>query len=71
MIPIEHVKLRCQPNTANCCRYLSVGSTGWTCERLTALRAVLDRRAESGKMRATAVNCDGYGPDGTYCGVRN
>lgn len=44
---------------AETCRYLAVGADGWSCEKLTPLKAYLDKRVEAGTIRAQADNCDG------------
>lgn len=44
---------------AACCRYLTMGAGGWSCERKTELAAVIDERVASGTFTAKSVNCDG------------
>jgi hypothetical protein len=49
----------CRPLTSTCCRYLLMAPSGWTCGKLTALRAEIDHRVATGLFRATGDNCDG------------
>lgn len=42
---------------ADCCRYLTMGSQGWSCAKRTSLRFVIDRRVA--EMTAKGDNCDG------------
>lgn len=44
---------------ANCCRYLTMSPKGWSCEKKSDLRLILDARAASGSMHARADNCEG------------
>ena len=43
---------------AACCRYLTIGPRGWSCEKLSPLAAVIDRRED---MNAKGDNCSGLG----------
>ncbi len=47
---------------ANCCRYLTMSSQGWSCEKKTSLRRLLDQRVEIGAINARADNCGGRRP---------
>jgi hypothetical protein len=42
-----------------CCRYLAMAKSGWSCEKRTALREVIDRRVEHSQMVAKGDNCEG------------
>jgi len=42
-----------------CCRYLTMGAAGWNCEKLTALRATIDRKVAAGEFTAQGDNCEG------------
>jgi len=42
-----------------CCRYLTIGGDGWSCEKWGDLRATLDARAAAGTMVARGDNCEG------------
>jgi hypothetical protein len=42
-----------------CCRYLTMASDGWSCEKHTSLRETIDRRVLSRQMVARGDNCDG------------
>jgi hypothetical protein len=42
-----------------CCRYLAMVGGGWSCEKRTALREVIDRRASHRQMEAQGDNCEG------------
>jgi hypothetical protein len=44
---------------AACCRYLTMGPRGWSCEKHGDLRYYIDDRANAGKMTAVSDNCDG------------
>ena len=44
------------------CRYLTLGTAGWDCERNTAMGLILDHKAESGEMIAQGKNCEGVRP---------
>lgn len=57
----HHLKTKCQPMTFNTCRYLVCGLKGFECVKLTRLKAVIDKRADAGHMRAVADNCPGIG----------
>ena len=56
----QHLTATCRPGTAECCRYLAVGASGWLCLKLDAsLRAHRDARVAAGTMRARGDNCPG------------
>jgi hypothetical protein len=42
-----------------CCRYLAMVGGGWSCEKRSPLRDVIDRRVAHGQMVAKGDNCDG------------
>lgn len=42
---------------ADCCRYLTMGGSGWGCAKRTAMRDAIDARAD--KMNAKGDNCGG------------
>lgn len=44
---------------SDCCRYLAVGPTGWSCEKLTPLAMHIDARED---MVARGDNCEGLAP---------
>src|SRR5262245_18136903 len=46
---------------ADCCRYLTMSPGGWSCQKLTGLKAELDRRVAAGTMVARGNNCPGLG----------
>jgi hypothetical protein len=43
----------------NCCRYLAVDGGGWSCLKHSTLKAYIDNRVATKKMRATGDNCPG------------
>lgn len=48
-----------------CCRYLTMGSDGWGCAKLSReLRKQIDERVTAGTMNAKGDNCSGKGTDG-------
>lgn len=44
---------------AACCRYLTIGANGWSCEKHSTLHFLLDARVESGTINARGDNCEG------------
>lgn len=58
-IPQKHLIEVCKPNSESCCRYLSSSGSELVCEKLTSMRAFLDKRVAEGKMNATGDNCEG------------
>ncbi len=44
---------------AECCRYLTMGANGWSCEKLSEMGITLDAKALAGSMTARADNCPG------------
>lgn len=42
-----------------CCRYLSMGPQGWSCQKHGSLRAHLDQRVATETMHARGDNCEG------------
>jgi hypothetical protein len=55
----EYVKEVCKPGTYDCCRYLTMGAKGWSCEKHSEFRPLLDQRVRAGTMRAVGDNCEG------------
>lgn len=59
-IPQKHLTEVCKPGqNESCCRYLANNGGEWTCEKLTLMRAFLDKRVAEGQMRAKGDNCEG------------
>jgi len=57
-----YVKAVCKVGQLECCRYLTMGPNGWSCEKGTpALKALLDDRVAKGTIRARGDNCEGLG----------
>ena len=56
---MKHVSNVCQPGTAQCCAYLTMGNKGWECAKLTPLRFTIELRLAEGTINATGDNCDG------------
>ncbi len=44
---------------AACCRYLTMGADGWSCEKTSSLKALLDARVATGTINARGDNCEG------------
>lgn len=44
---------------AECCRYLTMGADGWSCEKGSALQFVIDGKVKDGSFTAQGDNCDG------------
>lgn len=44
---------------ALCCRYLTMGRCGWSCEKATELRDVIDLKVVAGDFTARGDNCEG------------
>lgn len=42
-----------------CCRYLTMGSRGWSCEKLTNLKSYFDKRVTENTITAQGDNCAG------------
>lgn len=42
-----------------CCRFLTVGPEGWSCEKATAMGSMLTERAAAGNMTSQGDNCEG------------
>lgn len=56
----DHAKLICKIGQGrDCCRYLTMSPTGWSCEKLTDLGRALDMRVTTGTMVARGDNCEG------------
>jgi hypothetical protein len=58
----EHAKAVCKPGTTECCRYLTMGPRGWSCEKHSTLSLAIDKRVAEGTMRAIGDNCEGRLP---------
>lgn len=43
----------------DCCRYLTMGPDGWSCQKHGQFTALLDSRALAREMVARADNCEG------------
>jgi hypothetical protein len=44
----------------DCCRYLTMGAKGWSCERLNPEgREMIDERCARGLFTAISINCEG------------
>lgn len=53
----EHAEVVCRIGQgAECCRYLTLGPAGWSCEKFTALGIFLSVRTD---MLAQGDNCEG------------
>ncbi len=60
VITETHLKEVCQPGTTECCRYLTMGRNGFSCEKHTPeINKLLDARVAAGTIRATGDNCGG------------
>lgn len=44
---------------AACCRYLTMGGGGWSCEKHGSLAALLDQRVTAETLNARGDNCEG------------
>ena len=66
--PEQYVKEVCQPGTAACCAYLTMGSEGWECAKITPLRFTIELRLAEGTMKATGDNCEGRDLKGEHSG---
>ena len=45
----------------DCCRYLTMSAAGWSCEKHSNLRSLLDRRVATKTISARGDNCPGRG----------
>jgi len=45
----------------DCCRYLTMAPSGWSCEKHTVLRMHLDWRVAEENIVARGDNCEGRG----------
>jgi hypothetical protein len=62
----QHIQAVCKIGKGKeCCRYLAIGhsttlgAAGWSCEKHSNMRAILDARVAAGKHRARGDNCPG------------
>jgi len=44
---------------AQCCRYLTMGADGWSCQKAGPLRETIDKKVEAGTFVAQGDNCEG------------
>lgn len=57
-LTVEYIKDVCKFGQGHdCCRYLTCGPNGFECEKLGALKGVIDSRVQY--MTAQADNCEG------------
>ena len=57
---MEYVKAVCKIGQGHaCCRYLTMGAGGWSCEKRSSLKAALDARVLAETMTARGDNCEG------------
>ena len=55
-----HAKAVCKVGQgAATCRYLTMTSFGWSCEKSSSMSLYIDRRVQQGKMTASGNNCEG------------
>lgn len=56
----EHARAVCKMGQqAECCRYLTVGAKGLSCEKLSSLGMTLDMKARNPDFSAKGDNCEG------------
>lgn len=56
----EYVKETCKIGQRhNCCRYLTMAPSGWSCVKNTSLKAYLDQRVLMDTIIAQGDNCEG------------
>jgi len=56
----KHAKEVCKVGQgAETCRYLTMTSFGWSCEKGSSMSLYIDRRVQQDKMTARGNNCDG------------
>lgn len=61
---MSFVKETCQPNTVNCCRYLTANGSGFYCAKLDiGFATIINARVEAGTFNATGDNCPGKPSD--------
>jgi hypothetical protein len=57
---MDYIKSVCRIGEgALCCRYLTMRPDGWSCEKHTSLKSVLDARVAAGTFTARGDNCEG------------
>lgn len=55
-----YVKAICRAGEGEvCCRYLTVGAGGWSCEKHALLASIIDYKVERGEIGAKGDNCEG------------
>jgi hypothetical protein len=58
----DHVKTVCKIGQGEaCCRYLTISSSGWSCEKLTSIGRHLDEMVVNKDIIARGDNCQGRG----------
>lgn len=56
----EYAKTICRIGQGyECCRYLTMGPKGWSCEKHGRLKKYLDHRVATQTITARGDNCDG------------
>jgi len=56
----EHARVVClMGQGAACCRYLTIGAQGWSCEKHSRMGRTLDARVAAKTMTAQGDNCEG------------
>lgn len=60
-VDIEYAREVCKIGQGrDCCRYLTIGGSGWSCEKLNPEgRRMIDARAARGLFTAISINCSG------------
>lgn len=57
---LEYAKSVCKiGHGAECCRYLTMGTSGWSCEKHSELKTEIDARVAHYKFNARGDNCEG------------
>lgn len=46
---------------ADCCRYIAMSPKGWSCEKHTEMKRIIDYKVAVGNMTAAGDNCEGKG----------
>lgn len=56
----EYAKTVCKIGMGEeCCRYLTMASTGWSCEKHSDLKNYIDFRVRTNQMVSHGDNCEG------------
>jgi hypothetical protein len=64
-VPITdtHAREKCKVGQGHdCCRYLTMSSGGWSCEKFGDFRRLLDQRVVDEEIVARGDNCEGRQP---------